>query len=172
MHAMTKIQVLLSLTLFSLTLAPAVAAENFECPSPFKPNTPSKLEEIKGLLPNVNAMADIGQLNVTIDTLRREGMPKNLIIDHLIGAYCPMIAREASLTESEKAALVRRFSGQVTQLVYSLESGLDIIINVPLTPDIVDAVNSIARKQGLSGPAWIAMTIDNALQQHSGAQRQ
>jgi hypothetical protein len=172
MHAMTKIQFLLSLTLFSLTLVPAVAAEKFECPSPFKPNTPAKLEEIKGLLPNVNAMTDIGQLNVTIDTLRREGMPKNLIIDHLIGAYCPMIAREASLTESEKATLVRRFSGQVTQLVYSLESGLDIIINVPLTPDIVDAVNSMARKQGLSGPAWIAMTIDNALQQRSGAPRQ
>jgi hypothetical protein len=162
---------LLSLTLFSLTLVPAVAAEKFECPSPFKPNTPAKLEEIKGLLPNVNAMADIAQLNVTIDTLRREGMPKNLIIDHLIGAYCPMIAQGTSLTESEKAAVVRRFSGQVTRLVYSLESGLDIIINVPLTPDVVDAVNRIAGKQGLSGPAWIAMTIDNALQQQSAAQR-
>jgi hypothetical protein len=34
---------------------------------------------------------------------------------------------------------VRRFTGQ--------------------TPDIVDAVNNTARKQGLSGPAWIAMTI-------------
>jgi hypothetical protein len=172
MHAMTRIHFLLSLTLFSLTLVPAVAAEKFECPSPFKPNTPAKLEEIKGLLPNVNAMADIGQLNVTIDTLRREGMPKNLIIDHLIGAYCPMIAQETSLTESDKAALVRRFSGQVTRLVYSLGSGLDIIINVPLTPDVVDAVNRIAGKQGLSGPAWIAMTIDNALQQQSAAQRQ
>jgi hypothetical protein len=171
MHAMTRIQFLLSLTLFSLTLVPAVAAEKFECPSPFKPNTPAKLEEIKGLLPNVNAMADIAQLNVTIDTLRREGMPKNLIIDHLIGAYCPMIAQGTSLTESEKAAVVRRFSGQVTRLVYSLESGLDIIINVPLTPDVVDAVNRIAGKQGLSGPAWIAMTIDNALQQQSAAQR-
>jgi hypothetical protein len=51
-------------------------------------------------------------------------------------------AREASLTEAKKAALVRRFSGQVTRLVYSLESGSDIIINAPLTPDIVDAVNS------------------------------
>ena len=169
---MTKIQFLLSLTLFSLTLLPAAAAEKYECPSPFRPNTPAKLEEIKGLLPNIDAMADIGQLNVTIGTLRREGMTKSLIIDHLIGAYCPLIARDASLTDAEKAARVRRFSGQVTELVYSLESGLDIIINVPLSPDIVDAVNSIARKQGLSGPAWIAMTIDNALQQQSSAQRQ
>jgi hypothetical protein len=49
-------------------------------------------------------------------------------------------------------------------LVYSLESGLDVIINVSLTPDVVDAINATARKQGLSGPAWIAMTVENALQ--------
>jgi hypothetical protein len=79
------------------------------------------------------------------------------------------VAREAPLTEVEKTDLVRRFTGQVTRLVYSLESGLDIIINVPLTPDVVDAVNGIAGKQGLSGPAWIAMTIDNALQQSARA---
>ena len=90
---MTKIPFLLSLALFTLTLLPAAAAEKFECPNPFKPNTPAKLEQIKGLLPNVNTMANIGQLTVAISTLRREGMSKSLIIDHLIGAYCPMVAR-------------------------------------------------------------------------------
>jgi hypothetical protein len=64
-------------------------------------------------------------------------MSKRLIVDHLIGAYCPMVVQEASLTDAEKAASVARFSGQVTRLVYSLESGLDVIINA-LTPDIVD----------------------------------
>lgn len=98
-------------------------------------------------------------------------MSKSLVIDHLVGAYCLMIIREAPLSEADKAALVRRFAGQVTRLVYSLESGLDIIINVPLTPDVVDMVNSVAKKQGLSGPAWIAMTIEYALQQQSIAQR-
>ena len=116
-------------------------------------------------------MTDVGLLNVAIGTLRRDGMSKSLIIDHLIGAYCPMIARDAALTDAEKATLVRRFSGEVTRLVYSLESGLDIILNVPLTPDVVDAVNSTAKEQGLSGPAWIAMTIDNALQQQSATRR-
>ena len=99
-------------------------------------------------------------------------MSKSLIVDHLIGAYCPMVARDNSVTDVEKTALIRRFSGQVTRLVYSLESNLDIIINVPLTPDVVDAVNTIAKKQGLSAPAWIEMTIDNALQQQSAARRQ
>jgi predicted HicB family RNase H-like nuclease len=41
---------------------------------------------------------------------------------------------------------------------------LDVIINVPLAPDVVDALNATARKQGLSTPAWIAMTVENALQ--------
>jgi hypothetical protein len=169
---MTRFAHLLSLAFSMLTIVPAVGADKFECPSPFKPNTAAKLEQIKGLLPNANVMLNINQLSDTIATLRREGMSKRLIVDHLIGAYCPMVAQDASLTEAQKAPLVRRFSGQVTRLVYSLESGLDIIINVPLTPDIVDAVNDTAKKQGLSGPAWIAMTIDDALQQQSAARRQ
>jgi len=169
---MTRVALLLSLASFMLTIVPAVGADKFECPSPFKPNTPARLEQINGQLPNTNAMSNINQLSDTIATLRRDGMSKRLIVDHLIGAYCPMVVREASLTEAEKASRVARFSGQVTRLVYSLESGLDVIINVPLTPDIVDAVNGIAKKQGLSGPDWIAMTIDDALQQHSLARRQ
>jgi hypothetical protein len=144
-----------------LTVMPpvGVAAEKFECPLPVKPTTPAKLQEIQRLLPDDNAMANIERLNATIGALRQGGMSKSLIIDHLVGAYCPMVAQEA-----EKNAHLRRFTGQVTQLVYSLESGLDIIINVPLTPDVVAVLNETASKQGLSGAAWIAMTVENALQ--------
>jgi len=116
-------------------------------------------------------MTNIERLSATIASLRRDGMSKSLIIDHLVGAYCPMVVREAGVDDTEKAALVQRFTGEVTRLVYSLESGLDIIVSVPLSPDIVDTVNSVAKTQGLSGPAWIAMTIDNALQQQSATQR-
>lgn len=161
-----------TIALLTLTPVPASAAETFECPNPFKPNAAARLEQIKGLLPDLGAMGNVGQLTAAINTLRREGMSKNLIIDHLIGAYCPMVTQGSSQPDAEKAALVRRFSGQVTRLVYSLESGLDIIVNVPLTPDIADAVNAIAKKQGLSGPAWIAMAIDHALQQQAASRRQ
>jgi hypothetical protein len=169
---MKKAAFVLSLALSTLAVLPAVGAEQFQCPLPSNPNNPAKLEQIRGLLPDVNTMTNIEQLNTAIATLRRDGMSKSVIIDHLVGAYCPMVVREAQRTDAEKTALVRRFTGQVTRLVYSLESGLDIIINVPLTPDVVDAVNSLARKQGLSGPTWIAMTIDYALQQQSAARRQ
>ena len=169
---MIKTAFALSFALSTCMVLPALGAEQFQCPLPSNPNDPAKLEQIRGLLPDVNTMKNIERLNATIATLRRDGVSKSLMIDHLVGAYCLMVVREAPLTEAEKAALVRRFTGQVTRLVYSLESGLDIIINVPLTPDVVDAVNSVAEKQGLSGPAWIAMTIDYALQQQRTTQRQ
>ena len=160
----------LSLSLCTFLALPALAAA-FQCPSFSAANDPAKLEQIRGLLPKADTMTNDEQLSTAIASLRRDGMSKSLIIDHLVGVYCPMVVREAALDDAEKAARVRRFTGQVTRLVYSLESGLDIIVNVPLTPDIVDAVNSTAKKQGLSGPAWIAMTIDNALQQQGAAQR-
>jgi hypothetical protein len=169
---MTKAEFALGFALSALAALPAVGAEQFQCPFPSNLNNPAKLEQIRGLLPDVNTMTNIERLTATVAALRRDGMPKTLIIDHLVGAYCPMFVREAPLSEAEKAALVQRFTGHVTRLVYSLESGLDIIINVPLTLDVVDLVNSAAKKQGLSGPAWIAMAVDYALQQQNIAPRQ
>ena len=169
---MTRFALFLVFTFSMFTIAPAIGADKFECPSPFKPNTPAKLEQVKGMLPAANATPDINQLTAIITALQREGMSKRLIVDHLIGAYCPTVAQESSLTEPEKASRVARFSGQVTRLAYSLGSGLEVIVNVPLTPDIVEAVNGTAKKQGLTGPAWIEMTVDDALQQQSMARRQ
>jgi hypothetical protein len=144
---MTRMSLPLGLILFGLMLwlMPSAAVEKLNCPFIFTSVTPSKLERIKALLPDAKAMGSVGRLNSTIDTLRWEGMAKSQIVSHLVGAYCPMVAQENSLTEAEKAAKVRRFAGQITQLVYSLESGLDVIINVPLAPDVVDALNATAR---------------------------
>jgi hypothetical protein len=168
MHIMNRSALIVSLALSGLVLAAmasaGAAAEKFECPLAAKPTTPAKLQQIQRLLPDTSAMADIDRLNATVSMLRQDGMPKSLIIDHLVNVYCPMVAQESSLTEAEKTARLQRFTGQVTQLVYSLESGLDVIINVPLTPDIVAVLNATASKQGLTGAAWIAMTVENALQ--------
>jgi hypothetical protein len=139
-HLMNKSTLLCGLTCLGLMLTAMVpvgaAAEKFECPLAVEPTTPAKLQELRQLLPDSNAMANIGRLTATVGTLRQDGMSKSQIIGHLVGVYCPMVAQESSLTEAEKNAHLRRFTGQVTQLVYSLESGLDIIINVPLSPDL------------------------------------
>ncbi len=165
---MIRIAFSLGLTLLGLALSvtPGLAAAKFECRYSGKNATPATLAEIKRQLPDGKAMADVGRLTSTINALRGEGLQKGRIINNLISAYCPIVAQDSSLSATEKAANVRNFSSQVTQLVYSLESGLDVIMNVPFTPDVVDAINARARKQGLSGPAWISMTVENALQLH------
>ena len=100
---MIKIPSLLSLAFFGLALlVPGAAAAKFECPSPLKPSAPATLAEIKSQLPDRTAMADVGRLTTTIDVLRREGLPKSGIIDHIIGAYCPMVAQEGSLTTRKR----------------------------------------------------------------------
>jgi hypothetical protein len=168
MHIMNKSALIFSLTLSGLVLTSmpraGAAAEQFECPLAVKPTMPAKLAQIQRSLPDANAMVDVARLTATVSTLRQDGMPKSLIIDHLVGVYCPIVAQESSLTEAEKTANLRRFTGQVTQLVYSLASGLDVIINVPLTPDVVAILNATASKQGLTTAVWIAMTVENALQ--------
>jgi hypothetical protein len=93
MHIMNKSALLCSLTCFGLMLTampPAsAAAEKFGCPLAVKPTMPAKLQEIQRLLPDDNAMADIGRLNATIGALLQDGMSKSQIIDHLVGVYCP-----------------------------------------------------------------------------------
>ena len=104
---MIKSVVAVSLAVATFIALPAVGAEQFQCPFPAKPNDPAKLEQIKGLLPNVDTMMNIEKLSATIANFRREGMQRGSIIDHLVGAYCPMVAREEPLTAAEKTALVR-----------------------------------------------------------------
>ena len=38
-------------------------------------------------------------------------MKPALIVDHLIGAYCPLVAADSSLSDKQKADRVRRFAG-------------------------------------------------------------
>ena len=76
---MTRFALFLVFTFSMFTIAPAIGADKFECPSPFKPNTPAKLEQVKGMLPAANATPDINQLTAIITALQREGMSKRLL---------------------------------------------------------------------------------------------
>ena len=48
-------------------------------------NNPAKLEQIRGLLPNVCTMTNNEQLSAAIASLKRDGMSRSLNIDHLVG---------------------------------------------------------------------------------------
>lgn len=143
----------------------AIAQRSFECPEMIDGQTVAQRAEIKRYLPLGDAMNDPVRLNNSIDGLRKLGLSKALIINHLIGAYCPLVAQNRSLSFSSKTARVRHFASQVTALVYSEEGVSEIILNVPLTPSVVDAVNAKATKAGVPIEVWLSRKIEAAAQQ-------
>jgi len=85
-------------------------------------------------------------------------MSKSLIIDHLVGVDCPMVAQEAERTRIFGVSPVRSHSWPTaSKAAWTLSS-------MYRSPDVVAVLNETASKQGLSGAAWIAMTVENALQ--------
>ncbi|TFW56704.1 hypothetical protein CT676_34015 [Bradyrhizobium sp. MOS001] len=109
-------------------------------------------------------MNDLARLNASIDGLRRLGLSQTLIVDHLIGAYCPTVAKDNSLSDAEKTAKVRRFASRITVLVHREEDISEILLYVPLKPSVVDAVNAKAQASGLSVERWLSRTIEAAAQ--------
>lgn len=163
-HAILALAVALIGLLGDVDPAAAVTS-GFECPRTIDGSTATEAAEIARLLPVGNAMDDPSRLNESIDTLRRFGLSKTLIIDHLIAAYCPVVAQNGALSVGDKTARVRRFARRITLLVYSEEQVSDIIIDIALQPDVVDRVNERARKAGQSPETWIADTIKTVLGQ-------
>ncbi len=107
-----------------------------------------------------NPLDNVDRLNAMIDSLRQDGLSKSEIINHLIGAFCPIVAQNASLSNAERTAEVRRFATKITTLVSSYENEVKIIIDVPLKPDVVDAITAMANKEGISAGDWIAKNVE------------
>jgi predicted HicB family RNase H-like nuclease len=140
------------------------AQSGFACPSPVRGATARQRKAIRTLLPSGEAMNDPVQLNASIAGLKRLGLSKATVADHLIGAYCTTMARNSKLSDAEKTEDVRQFASQITPLVYNDEQVSDIALNVFLKPSVVDAVNIKAQASGVSVQQWLAKTIEAATQ--------
>lgn len=152
--------------LLGFTIPAQAAQPRFECPESIDVATTSQARaEVQKLLPPGNAINDPTRLNASIDALKAQGLSRTLIIDHLIGAYCPIVASESSLSDADKSAKVRRFASRITPLVYQVENVSEIILNVPLKPTVVDEINAKARKSRTSVEDWLAKAIETAVNQ-------
>jgi hypothetical protein len=142
----------------------APVQSGFMCPTTIEGTTPDKRAEIRALLPSGNALDNPAQLGASIDGLKRVGLSRTLIIDHLIGAYCPTVVHNISLSDPQKATQLSQFASRITALVYSEEDLSEIVLNVLLRPSIVDRVNLIAKASGLPVERWLSKTIEAAVQ--------
>lgn len=151
------------LPLLALTSASLAAGTDFECPA--QPAGYLKLSpaEVTALLPVGDPLDDPAKLDAAIDALRQQGLSSALIIDGLIGSYCPIVAADASLSVPQKTSRVQKFAMRITRLVYSFEGAEDIILDVPFDPPVVDAIRARAAAAGVTPEEWIAKAVDTAL---------
>jgi hypothetical protein len=144
----------------------AIPAQSaFACPSAVNGATAEQREKIRELLPSGNALQDPARLNASIDGLKRLGLSKTMIVDHLVGAYCATVARDKPLSDTAKTAEVRRFASRITPIVDNEENVSEISLNVLLRPSVVDKVNAEAQAGGLSVEKWLSKTVEAAVQQ-------
>jgi hypothetical protein len=141
-------------------LAQVATAEALECPVPAAGGQGA---EIRALLPTGDAFADVARLNASVATLRQKGISQALIIDGLIGAYCPLVAANAGLTDAQRTARVRQFAARIARTVYALDSADEIILDVPFAPAAVEAINARAKAAGMSPESWVADAVGKVL---------
>jgi hypothetical protein len=143
---------------------PANAA-GFTCPDTVTSDAPRNAPPPSDLYSGATDLTAGNRLGELMDDLRKSGMKPALIVDHLVGAYCPLVASDGSLSDQQKADRVRRFARQVTGLAYgqSGQEELDVLVEVPLTPALLGQVDQAAGRAGLSRDAWIERAIKQQL---------
>ena len=150
--------------LTGLIVRPTAAAA-FTCPETVTTNALRNTPSLSDLYPdatNLTAGTRVGEL---VADFRKNGMKPALVGDHLVGAYCPLVANDATLSDAQKTARVRRFAWQVTGFAYGQPSQeeLDVLVDVPLTPTVLRQVEQAAAEAGMPRDAWIEQAIKRQL---------
>jgi len=142
--------------LMGSVVRPADAAA-FVCPETVTADAPK----------NASALSDLAESRIgdLVADLRKNGMKPALIVDSLVAAYCPRVASDASLSDAQKADLVRRFARQVTGVAFGQpgQGELDVLVDVPLAPNLLRQVEQAAAGAGMSRDAWIERAIKQQL---------
>lgn len=147
----------------SITRSADAAA--FTYPETVTSDAPRNASSLSDLYSGANDVTASNRLGEVMANLRKDGMKPALIVDHLIGAYCPLVANDSSLSDKQKADRMRRFARQVTGLAYgpSGQDELDVLVEVPLVPTLLGQVDQAAGRAGLSRGAWIERAIKQQL---------
>lgn len=105
------------------------------------------------------------RLGGLVAALRQSGMTPASIVDHLVGAYCPLVAANGSLSETQKTDIVRRFARHVAGLAYVPPGSdeLEVLVDLPLVPQLLDQIDMMAKKAGISRDTWIERAINRQL---------
>ncbi|MBB5765068.1 hypothetical protein ABEV34_14955 [Methylorubrum rhodesianum] len=84
-----------------------------------------------------------------------------------MAAYCPLVARDGSLTLDRQREAVRRFASTLTSLVYDppdpTQGETAFILSLPVKPALSLQIDAAAAKAGKTRDAWILEAIQARL---------
>lgn len=143
---------------------PATAAD-FTCPSAKAVDAPKDAPSLAEFFTGATDATADKRLNILVTDLRKSGTSPSSIVNYLVGAYCPLVLADTSLSDAQKTSRVRRFARQVAGLAFvpSEQDELAVIVDLPLAPRLLDQVNKAADKSGMSRDAWIDRAINRQL---------
>jgi hypothetical protein len=141
----------------------------FGCPK--IPNTsgpatlPDAASGVYGMLVGATAGTIDNRVDEIVATLRAQKVDPDLIVDTLYAAYCPVIAADTGLTSGQKKSRLDTFRQEVTRLVFpeTQVPESDVLVQVPVKPDLLKKVDQAASAAKLSRDGWIAHLIQNNL---------
>ena len=102
--------------------AVAQPAAAFECPEPQASTGTGVIQESQAEIDRLSAMLRGGDLDNRIEVIARDlrdkyaSADKTALTNFMVGAYCPVVAEDADLSDSEKDARLTAFSQQVWDL--------------------------------------------------------
>lgn len=153
---------LAALALCAMPATGMAQSGKFECS--WLPAGQKPAAEVAALLAAGDPLDKPQVLNAAVDQLRASGLRPALIIDGLVSAYCPTVAANGTWSDEVKTERMQAFAARTVRLVYSLEGADKIILDVPLAPSVVDAVNAKATAGGVSQQTWLAGVVTTAAQ--------
>jgi mono/diheme cytochrome c family protein len=153
----------------TVSSAATEASMAFGCPRIPTTGGPATLPDassgVYDILAGANAGTIDNRVNEIIAALRRQNTDPDLVVDTLYAAYCPVIAADTGLTSAQKKSRLDDFRQQVTRLVFpdAQSPASDILVQVPVKPDVLQKLDQAASGAQLSRDAWIARLIQNNL---------
>jgi hypothetical protein len=106
----------------AIFLAAPTQAIAFECPVAHARTNSSVIRETPSQIAELSNALEADQTgNTTIDTIlelkrRYPQAPFEEIVNYMVTAYCPIVAKNASLSDDEKEARLKRYAERVADL--------------------------------------------------------
>jgi hypothetical protein len=145
-------------------MAPVRAAA-FTCPDAAAADMRGPAPSLSDLYSGADDVTASKRLGELMADLRKSGMKPALIVDHLIGAYCPLVAADTTLSDKQRVDRVRRFAQVVTGMasVPPDPDEVDVLVQTALAPALLSQVDQAASRAGISREEWIERAIERQL---------